>query len=265
MGFFDSILGSAPTSTSSSGFSTLPSTIRSSFKGLSRASRQFLDPRNPDNISRFEPLAQTADESAAFDRMRQGFAPTNESLQSDLSMLTNPFDSFVIDEMNRQAGGDYSILKQSLNEAGQLGSNRQMLGANDIDLSRLNQIGMFKQDQYNKMLDTALGRLTDLRMNDTNNLLNIGDFQRTLDWNTKQAPINMLKEWGGINTTLPQSGGTTTTQSGGSSGLLGTIGGALSAADTAFGSGGFLSGLMSSTSPASQYTNTGWNALLGRN
>lgn len=137
----------------------------------------------------FMPQALTGAESGAVANINKGFTPDAALLSSDISMQTNPYDKYVIDEINRQSGGDYSLLKQSLNEAGQMGSNRQNLGANDIDLSRLNQIGGFKRDAYQTALQNALTTLPGLRTKDAANQLSAGEFLRGLDLQTKQAPV----------------------------------------------------------------------------
>lgn len=184
----------------------------------------------------FRPIGVTADEQLGFDAMRRGFAPTQQSINSDIAMQMNPFDTHVIDAINREAGGEYSILKQALNQAGQFGSNRQMLGANDIDLTRLNQIGTFKQGQFDTAMNNALNVLPQQRMQDAQNLANIGSFMRNLDMQYKQTPINYMKAYGqsvaGLPVSFGESSHTTTTGTSGSSGsnvlnAIGSIAGAL--------------------------------------
>lgn len=168
----------------------------------------------------FTPMAQTAEETAAFDAIRRGFTPTEESLRADIAMQMNPFNDSVINEINRQGSGAYSMLKQGLNEAGQSGSNRTLLGANDIDLSRMNTIGGFLQGQYNTSLNNAMNVLPGQRTADAQNMLSIGDFLRKLDMQTKQAPITALQT--GTNLMAPfMSGGKNSSES--SNGLLPTL------------------------------------------
>ncbi len=158
--------GSSGGSTSSStggGFSQLPPQIRGAYTDYATQIQGLLKGGNLTNM--YTPLQQTPGETKAYGAINQGFAPTQQSLNSDIAMQQNPYDQYVIDEINRQAGGDYSVLKQALNEAGQFGSNRQNLGANDIDLSRLNQIGTFKQNNYNTALNNALTTLPGLTRN----------------------------------------------------------------------------------------------------
>lgn len=194
MGFLTDLFGGSEQSqSSSSGYSTIPKSIRSGFNQLGQGVSQYTNPNDPANLARFTPLAQTGDETNAYNAIRQGFTPTADSLHNDLSMLMNPFNESVIGGINNQAQGNYSILKQALNEAGQFGSNRQTLGANDIELQRQNQIGSLLQNQYNQALGQVFNNLVPQRQQDAQNLLGIGQQQRALDYQTKQAPISALQ------------------------------------------------------------------------
>lgn len=230
---------SKSTSTQQSGYSALPDKLRASFDPLGQAIGQYTNPANAGVIDRFSPLAQTGDETAAFNQIRQGFTPTADSLQSDISMLMNPFDDYVINDINRQAQGDYSILKQNANAAGQLGSNRQMLGANDIEQTRLNNIGQFRQGQYNQALDQVFNSLIPSRQQDAQGMLGIGTFQRGLDEAQRMAPINALQAGTGMLGPFVAGGTGTSTQTSGGGGFLsglgqlaGGIGTAYAASDT---------------------------------
>lgn len=97
----------------------------------------------------------------------QGNAPTSSSIASDISAQTNPYNQSVIDTINRQATGQGSVLKSQLGASGALGSNRQALGANDIDTTRTQQIGNFLTNQYNTALQNALTTMPSQRRLDT--------------------------------------------------------------------------------------------------
>lgn len=196
MGFLQALTGggsSKSSSSSLSGYKSISPKIRKGFDELGLAASQYTNPNDPANIARFSPLAQTADENASYNAVRGGFAPTADSLKSDVSMLMNPFNDYVIGGINNQANGNYSILKQALGEAGQFGSNRQTLGANDIELQRQNSIGSLLQNQYNQALGQVFNNLVPQRQQDAQNLQGIADRQRTLDFQTKQAPISALQ------------------------------------------------------------------------
>lgn len=215
MGFFSaqSILGgsSGSSSATTGGFNALPPEIAGAYKEYGQQIQDLLKSGNLTNM--YKPLAQTAGETKAYGAIDQGFAPTEQSIMSDIAMQQNPYDKYVIDEINRQSGGDYSILKQSLNEAGQMGSNRQNLGANDIDLSRLNQIGSFKQQGYNTALQNALTTLPGARQQDAAGQLGAGANQRALAGEESQAPLIALQQLAAALGILPTIEGSSTSSS----------------------------------------------------
>lgn len=219
MGFFSglqkSLFGGSDSSSnqqSTSGFSLLPQNIQKTYTGYADEINRLL--ANPQAANEaFSPTPFSAAETTAIDNVNTGFAPTAESINADIGMQTNPFDRFVIDEINRQSGGEYSILKQAMNAAGQSGSNRGMLGANDIDLSRLNQIGGFKQKQYNTALDNALTTLPGLRASDAASQLSVGEGVRGMEDATKQAELTKLSALAKLLGILPTDGGSQSTGS----------------------------------------------------
>jgi len=175
--------------------------------GLLGEANNTLLPGGKLNVDAFTPLAQTAEEDKAQGLINKGLAPTPESLQADLSMLMNPFDDYVINDMNRQATGANSLVNQNASRAGQQGSNRSFLGTSDVEQQRLNSIGQFRQSQYNNSIDQILGPLSGLRQQDIGNLMGFGEFERGLDMNTKQAPYNALNSAYGTLNSIPTSFG----------------------------------------------------------
>ena len=201
MGFFDSLTGAqegTTVATPATGFRAWPTWMQDVYRNIGKGvqSTMFTGEGVP-NSAMFTPMGVTPDEQRAFEMMRAGFTPTPESLNADIGMFQNPFNESVINDINRQAGGEYSILKQAMTDAGQFGSNRQMLGANDIDLTRTNQIGRFLQDQFNNSMKYAL-QMPAFRSADAAGLAGIGDFTRNLDMQTKQAPVAALQAAGGL-------------------------------------------------------------------
>lgn len=177
--------------TSQGGFRDLPPEIQDVFKQLATNAQQYIGPAG---TQAYTPLPQTASETAGLNTISQGFAPTQQSIQSNIAMQSNPYDQSVIDEINRQAQGQNSVLQQSLNSAGQFGSNRGILGANDIDLSRLNQIGQFKQGQFNTSLNNALTTIPSLQAQSAQGQISAGGYQRQLAGQTSAAPITALQQ-----------------------------------------------------------------------
>lgn len=185
---------------------------------------------------------------AAYDKILAGFTPTEESLQADLAMLQNPFDEYVINNINREATGQNSLVNQANMQAGQQGSNRSFLANSDVEQNRLNNIGVFRQNQYNNAINQVLSGLAPMRASDAMNA-----YTTDLNFNTatQMAPYNaMLARWGLFNQ-VPTSFGTfgtpeqTVKTGGGLGGVLGGIGSiaSLATGNPAFGiAGNVLSG-----------------------
>jgi hypothetical protein len=94
------------------------------------------------------------------------------------------------------------MINQYATQAGQQGSNRSFLGASDVEQQRLNQIGTFKQDQYNTALNQILNNLTGTRQQDIQNLLTQGELESTI-------PYRDLGTFGNLLGVIPSSTGTT--------------------------------------------------------
>jgi len=202
---------SSSESSSKSGFQTLPPEIQAAFKKFAMEGQGLFQDGGANSM--FKPLAQTAGETQAINAVNNGFAPTATSLQSDIAMQQNPYDQYVINEINRQSAGANSALQRNMASAGQFGSNRQMLGANDIDLSRMNQIGSFKQSQFNNAMGNAMTVLPQARANDAQAQFGVGSFQRGLNAQQQQVPYAALQAWGSLLGILPKDGGTTSNSS----------------------------------------------------
>lgn len=211
--------------TSSSGFSQLPPEIQQAFTQYgTQASNQFASPQT----SLYTPMGQTSGETSALNTINKGFAPSASQIQSSVNEQTNPYDQSVIDTINREAAGQGSVLKSQLDAAGQFGSNRGALAANDIDLSRLQQIGGFKQGEFQTAMDNALKTIPALNQASALAQLQGGAFQRGLGLQTAQAPVSALSAYGTLLGVLPQSGGSTSQSSGSgqsssSTGILPTL------------------------------------------
>lgn len=214
--------GSSSDSTAQSGFGLLPQNIQGAFGTLANNATATLG--NGNGTALFTPLPQTAGETEAVNAIDQGFTPSASQLSSDIAMQTNPYDSSVIDTINRQADGSSSVLQSALDKAGQFGSNRAVLGANDIDQARLQQIGNFEQGEYNNALNNALTVLPKDRQQDAMDQLQAGSFQRGLYDQTQQAPVSALDAYAALIKALPQTGGSVSSSSSDSSkGIFGPL------------------------------------------
>ena len=151
------------------------------------------------NTAMFDPAqGQTA---GAFQSLMQGFTPTADSLSSDIGMLMgNPYNESVINQINRQATGENSLVNQAANRAGQMNSNRSFLATSDVEQNRLNNIGQFYQGQYNTALDQVLNKLVPQRAQDAATALTVGQ-------QSTQAPLQALMSQLGLLQGVPTSFG----------------------------------------------------------
>lgn len=215
---------------SQSGFGLLPQSIQNAYSNYGTA----INNQIPNATAAYTPAPLSSGENTALTNLTNGFTPTASSLSSDLSMLQNPFNSSVINQINQQANGQNSILKQTMDQNGTLGSNRQLLGANDIENTRQSNIGSLLQNQYNTALGQVFNNLIPQRQQDAENALAAGTYQRGIADQTNQAPIVGLQQLGSALGVLPTSGGSTqqntsdsTTSTNGTLGNLVSSGGSL--------------------------------------
>ena len=178
---------------SRNGFALLPPELQQAWKQYgTQVTGQFASPQ----AGAFTPMPQTAGETSAISAINKGFTP----------------DQTQLNTINREAAGQGSVLNSALSRAGQFGSNRASLGANDIDLTRLNQIGSFKNQEFQQAMQNALTTLPQLRAQSAQAQLSGGAVEAAktkaeLDLQTKQAPISALQAFGQLVGVLPQSGG----------------------------------------------------------
>lgn len=215
--------GGSQSSSSANGYSALSPALKATFDPLGTAIGQYTNPNNPGVTNAFTPTPLSTGETGAINNINKGFAPTADSINSDMAMQANPFNDQVINEINRQGQGQYSALKQAMDAAGQgPSSNRSILGANDVDLSRMGVIGQFLQSQFNTGMTNALTTLPSARAADATSQLGVGDLLRQLDMQTKQAPVNALTA--GTNMIAPfTAGGTSSSTGSQQGGILSTL------------------------------------------
>ncbi len=186
MGFFSSILGGSKSKSSSqTGYGALPKIAQEAMDEVTRRGQSLLLGDTGANI--FRPLPQTAAETQAFGLMQ---GPTTQQGVSNLvAMFQNPYMNSVIDEINRQAGGEFSLYKQALSGAGQMGSNREFVNAAAADEARLRAIEQAKRESYNTALNTGLAS----NQQNIGNLLAQGEFTRGINAQENQAPLAALQ------------------------------------------------------------------------
>ncbi len=226
MGFLTTLFGGSDSSSgsqSTSGFGLLPQQIQQPYKSFGTA----VNNQIPNATNAYTPIGQTTGETQAYNSINQGFTPNPQQLQSDIAMQQNPYNSSVLNQIQQQAYGQNSVLNSALTNAGQYGSNRQILGANDIANTQANTIGSILGGQYNTELQNALTTLPALRNTDASNQLAAGANQRQLALQQSSAPITGLQQSGTALGVLPSSGGsqsTSTSQSQSNNGIFKPIG-----------------------------------------
>lgn len=205
---------------STSGFQALSPQIQGVFNTLATQAGQYLSggSNSGQTAGMYTPLAQTAGETSAINTINNNLAPTAANVSANMALQQNPWDSSVINQYNQQANGQQSNLNQQLSAAGQFGSNRAALGANDIDMSRLNNIGAFQQGEFNTQMNNALTTIPQSQLQQANAALSAGGFQRSLAGQTAQAPITGLQSIAQILGILPTNSGQSTGSSSSGSG-----------------------------------------------
>jgi len=239
-------LFSSSTTVPASGFFTQPAAYQQLYNSILGSANSTLFPNGQLNSQMFTPIGQTDSETQAYNAINKGITPTSESLASDVSILMGtPYDSSVINNINREATGQNSLVNQAATQAGQQGSNRSFLGTSDVEQNRLNNIGMFRQNQYQTAVNQSLGQLSQLRQQDINNQLGEGANQRALAYQTSTAPYTALQAAQGSLNAIPTSFGNfgspqSTVKS--TSGLGSLIGAAAPIIGSAFGPLGAIAG-----------------------
>lgn len=187
MGFFSSIGGlfGGSKSSSQSGYGALPKVAQEAMDAVTKQGSAML--LGGAGTSMFTPLATTAQEQQAYGLMQQ--PTTAAGVTSLTNNFMNPYKDFITDKINREAGGQYSLYKSALADSGQLGSNREFLNASAQDEARLNAIGQALSGQYNTAQNTALTQ----NQQTIQNLMGQGEQERSLDAQTKQAPLQALQ------------------------------------------------------------------------
>lgn len=223
MGFFSSLTGgllggSKSSSSSSSGYGALPAVAQEAMDEVTKQGRALLLGNTGANL--FTPLPQTASETQAFNLMQM---PNTQSGVSELvSRYQNPYLDSLINDINRQSQGEYSLYKQALSGAGQMGSNREFVNAAAADEARMRAIEQAQRESYNTALSTGLGQ----NQQSIANLLTQGEFARGIEAQTQQAPLAALQAMAQLLGVYPASseGTSKSSSSEGIGGLLQGVG-----------------------------------------
>ncbi len=196
---------SSKSSSTQSGFGGLPASIQNAFTNLATQGTNTLAPTGGSpNASLFTlPSLNPSSQNALSQVQNQDFAITPQSIQTGINEQTNPYDSSVINQIERAQNGNLSQLNQYLTNAGQFGSNRGMLGASDISQTAADQIGAFKNAEFQQALQNALTTIPQTNAQSAQGSIQAGQFQQGQQLQNQQAPVSALAALSSIMGVLP--------------------------------------------------------------
>ena len=118
----------------------------------------------------------------------------------NISQFYNPYQSYVTDEINRQAGIAQNQLSAQAVMGGAFGGGREGVAQAELENARLRQVGMAQQQGFNTALGAAQNQQ---QMQGTigGQLANIGQGQQQM----AQQDINQLMSAGGLQRQLAQA------------------------------------------------------------
>ncbi|CAB4214637.1 hypothetical protein UFOVP1454_57 [uncultured Caudovirales phage] len=237
-GLFGSLFGSPSSGTQSSnqasGFSALPQFGQDAFKqAVERGTALSQDP------SMFAPAGLTPEQTASLATLSAGLQPTSPGqFQTGLSTFGDPYNEQVIQnsirDINTAGQGQLSDIGSMASAAGGFGGTRQAL------LEALNQSNTQKNigDISSQLRSQGFQNAANMTMADiarsqdvAGNLFGLGETQRGINTQTKQAPIAANNYLAQLAQGLPASSYNSSSQvtAGDSKGMLSQLGGAAAA------------------------------------
>tara|TARA_R100000657_G_C4640792_1_gene86757 strand:+ start:55 stop:921 length:867 start_codon:yes stop_codon:yes gene_type:complete len=118
----------------------------------------------------------------------------------NINQFFNPYQSFVIDEINRQAAQAQNRLAASAIDAGAFGGGREGIAQAELERARLGQVGLAQQRGFGQALSAAQQQQAQQAQIGTQ-LANIGAGQQSM----AQADLNQLLQAGGLQRQLAQT------------------------------------------------------------
>ena len=118
----------------------------------------------------------------------------------NISQFYNPYQSYVIDEINRQAAQSRNQLSAQAIGAGAFGGGREGVAIGELERARLGQVGLAQQQGFGTALQAAQQQQQTLG-NIGSAMANIGQLQQQMS----QNDINQLLAAGGLQRQLAQA------------------------------------------------------------
>lgn len=223
MGLLDSFSGGKTTNIPASGFYAQSPKYQGLYNNLLSTADAVMYGPYGSGLDTYRPMDLTGGEQSALAKLNAGFAPTQASLQQDIGMFMNPYEQDVIGGINRESQGANSLVNQAATQAGQMGSNRSFLGSSDVEQNRLNNIGQMRSNQYNQAINQVMNGLIPQRSQDAKNALTAGNYERELDLQQKQAPMQFVNQGLSTFNNIPQMQGSPAQQVKTGGGGLGSL------------------------------------------
>lgn len=201
MGFFSGLSrtlfgGTDSSQQQSSGYNALPTGAKSNLDYVSSQAANLLKGQNGTNM--FTPIGITNAEQSAFN-LEQPL--TQQGVQDLTNNYLNPYLSDLMKQIGQQYSAGNSAYQTQLASAGQNGSNRDFLNTAYNDQLQTQAIGTALANEYNTALNAGLTQ----KQQDITNLLNQGSTLRSLDLQTKQAPLSALQALGSTTSYYPST------------------------------------------------------------
>lgn len=118
----------------------------------------------------------------------------------NISQFFNPYQSYVIDEINRQAAQARNQLSAQAIRSGAFGGGREGVAIGELERARLGQVGIAQQQGFGTALQAAQQQQRTLG-DIGSSMANIGQLQQGM----AQSDINQMIQGGGLQRQLAQA------------------------------------------------------------
>ena len=118
----------------------------------------------------------------------------------NISQFFNPYQSYVIDEINRQAAQARNQLSTQAIRSGAFGGGREGVAIGELERARLGQVGIAQQQGFGTALQAAQQQQRTLG-DIGSSMANIGQLQQGM----AQSDINQMIQGGGLQRQLAQA------------------------------------------------------------
>jgi len=215
--------GSSGNSAAQSGFALLPAALQQAFTQYGNTLNS--ETANPAVLtSAFTPQNLNAGATSALANLsNSAYSPTAANISSNLSSVTNPYMSSVINPTEQAAYGANSVMNTDASAAGQFGSNRQALGANDIANQEAATIGGLEGAQYNTSISDVLNNILPGQQTAASTAVGAGQTQQQQSLAQSEAPYTALSAYSSLLGNVPSSGGSLANSSNSSQSANGSI------------------------------------------